>query len=200
MLIHLIRHGQVDGPPALYGRTDIALSEEGRECLLKATGQLPQPDRIVSSPLQRCHRFAQERARALQTPLLTLPSLAEMNFGDWDGIAYDQNGPHWQAMLKFWHNPASQTPPNGESLSAMRLRVLHAWHTLSDLQDEHVWVLCHGGVIRLLLAEILQLDWRNPHWYSQLSLGYASRSTIRLRQHDGITHAQVSAIGIPPYP
>lgn len=198
MLIHLIRHGQVDGPPALYGSTDIALSAEGQESLLRATSKLPQPDRIISSPLQRCHRFAQERAQALQIPLITLPTLAEMNFGDWDGIPYDQNGPHWQAMLAFWQNPAAHTPPNGESLSDMQTRVVQALHTLLTLYDEQLWVFCHGGAIRLLLAEILQLDWRNPQWYSRLSLGYASRSTIKIRQHDGTNHAQVTAIGIPP--
>lgn len=199
MNIALFRHGQVDGPPALYGRTDVGLSEAGLAALQRATAWRAAPALVVSSPLRRCRAFATETAARAGVELRLEPALREMDFGDWDGRPYREDDPHWPAMCDFWRDPVAHPPPGGESLAAMRARVQTAWQALLDLSEERVWVFAHGGVIRLLLAELLQLDWRNPALYSRLHIGYASRTDITVQRHGDETTAQVRAIGVPPY-
>ena len=67
----LLRHGQIDGPPALYGRTDVALSRDGWEQMYRQTNLLHRFDNIISSPLRRCHDFAKELASGHQLKLQT---------------------------------------------------------------------------------------------------------------------------------
>lgn len=197
MIIHLFRHGQVAGPPALYGKTDVELSEMGFESLSKATQQLPPPDHIITSPLQRCHSFASQQAQRLDCPLTIEPALREMDFGRWDGVAYEEHSPEWPAMEKFWQQPAQVTPPEGESLQQMQQRVSAAWRALTEASDKTIWVFAHGGVIRLVLAEVLGLDWRNAQLYSTLQVGYASRTDISHQPFDGAAIVRVQAIAVP---
>jgi len=196
--IHLIRHGQVAGPPALYGRTDVALSDAGQTALSEATASLPPPDAIVSSPLRRCHAFAEQQAAAHNCSLHTDPGLREMDFGDWDGVPYDADSPHWPAMEAFWGNPGAVSPPNGESLSEVRARVDESWRRWENLEEHrNLWIFAHGGVIRLVLANLLNLDWRNPCLYASLHIGYASRTTVNVSTNRLIA-PRILCIGLPP--
>lgn len=197
MNIHLFRHGQVAGPAALYGKTDVALSDTGRLALSNATQHLPPPDLIITSPLQRCHAFASQKAEALDCPLKVEADFREMDFGMWDGVPYREDSPEWPAMGQFWQEPAAVTPPDGESLQRMQSRVASAWLATKTQSQETVWIFAHGGTIRLVLAEILGLDWRNPLLYSTLQVGYASRTDISHQHFDGIAMTRVQAIAVP---
>ncbi|RYE51090.1 MAG: hypothetical protein EOP48_18730 [Sphingobacteriales bacterium] len=58
----LLRHGQVAGPAALYGHTNVALSEQGYNAMhasMKKIHALQSIDTIVSSPLIRCAQLAE---------------------------------------------------------------------------------------------------------------------------------------------
>lgn len=196
MIIHLLRHGQVDGPAALYGHTDVALSDKGLHALRAATASLTAPDLIISSPLQRCHRFALESAEHHHCPLMVEPDLREMDFGSWDGVPYREDSPNWPAMCAFWQAPDIHTPPHGESLQQLQARVCDAWHRLLTHDVEQLWVIAHGGVIRLIIAEVLALDWRNPKLYSTLNIGYASRSCLHYHAQSNTT--RIESIGVLP--
>jgi hypothetical protein len=91
-IFSLVRHGQVAGPAALYGHSDIALSHAGQttlqQCLNMLHAALPCAA-LLSSPLIRCAAVAQSFARAHELRLQFEPELREMNFGQWDGIAFD---------------------------------------------------------------------------------------------------------------
>ena len=47
-------------------------------------------------------------------------------------------------------------------------------------EDNNILVVCHGGVIRMILAHLLQVDFRNPNWYTQLSIANGSLTSIRV--------------------
>ena len=186
--ISLIRHGTVDGPAALYGHTDIALSSAGSAELLAAINRLHQQQpitRIVSSPLLRCAAPAREIARIYQLPLCIIDDLKEMHFGEWDGIPFDQFDEHrWQALNQFWETPASAHSPAGESLQQFAERIIACWKSVVGNTDaEHQLVICHGGVIRILIAHLLQLDWRNANLFRQLSIDYASCTRVEIANH-----------------
>jgi alpha-ribazole phosphatase len=65
----LVRHGQIAGPPALYGRTDVALSRDGWQQMHLQTSRMCNLDNIITSPLRRCHDFAKELASDNQLTL-----------------------------------------------------------------------------------------------------------------------------------
>ncbi|MDU0355965.1 alpha-ribazole phosphatase family protein [Paraglaciecola aquimarina] len=195
--IDLLRHGQVDGPAALYGRTDINLSEYGLKQMHRQVQQLEFPDNIISSPLRRCKEFAEEMAVDHRLPLMIEPGFQECNFGAWDGIQFDDKSQQWPLMSSFWQDPSANTPPQGESLHTFHTRVISAWHTLiAQYAEQYSLVVCHGGVIRQILAHLLPVDWQDGQWYSQLNIGYASLTRITIPAFEG-AQPIVNFIGLP---
>ncbi|AYV12498.1 histidine phosphatase family protein [Shewanella algae] len=143
--IYLLRHGECEGGEIIRGRSDVALSDEGRaqmwrswRAISSALELLPsQPERLalLSSPAQRCQAFAAELKADMPdyfpAPLQQHDWLWELDFGDWDGMkvasVYQQ---HSEAAEAFWRDPVANTPPGGESLPAFRSRVLDGWQTM----------------------------------------------------------------------
>lgn len=182
--ITLVRHGKVDGKAALYGHTDIELSAQGKQDLHNTLQRVHQDsaiDRIVSSPLIRCAAPATEFSLQQQIPLQIEPELMEMHFGNWDGIPFDELGDEWINLENFWQSPHSAQPPDGESLNDFAQRIISAWELLLNNDGyQHQLLLCHGGVIRIIIAHLLQLDWRNPALFRQLQIDYASYTRIEI--------------------
>lgn len=52
--------------------------------------------------------------------------------------------------------------------------------TNDQREDNNILLVCHGGVIRMILAHLLQVDFRNPNWYTQLSIANGSLTSIRV--------------------
>jgi alpha-ribazole phosphatase len=183
-IITLVRHGKVEGPAAVYGRTDIALSAAGHSDLTRTLNSLHAQNsihQIISSPRIRCLQVAQEFSAQHKIPLRTEDNLQEMDFGIWDGVPFDELGDEWKNIEAFWESPHSMQPPEGESLTDFAARVITSWGSLiSDIKPGHKVVICHGGAIRILIAHILQLDWRNPALFKQLQIDYASCTRVEI--------------------
>lgn len=156
MTLHLdvLRHGETELGGGLRGSLDDALTAKGWEQMRAAVvGQGPW-DRLISSPLQRCARFAQELSEHLNLPVSLEKDLQELHFGAWEGqsaaalMQTDAEG-----LGLFWADPYSFTPPQGEPVSAFSERVLGAVSRLRQAHaGERVLLISHGGVMRLLLA------------------------------------------------
>ncbi len=189
--ITLVRHGKVNGKPALYGHTDIELSEQGQQDLFRTLTHLHEREpasQIISSPLIRCAVLATAFAQEQQIPLRIEPALKEMNFGVWDGIAFDELANDWQALENFWQTPHSAHAPEGETLADFAARVINAWETLLQQTDAgHHLVVCHGGVIRIIIAHLLGIDWRNPRLFRQLQVDYASHTRVEIDSYHDAT-------------
>ncbi|UFH50521.1 histidine phosphatase family protein [Pseudomonas sp. KNUC1026] len=148
--LSLLRHGETELGGALRGSLDDALTPAGWAQMQAAVqGQGPW-NRVVSSPLQRCAGFA----ATLGSPLVLEPRLQELHFGDWEGMALAQvHEQYSEALGRFWASPYEHTPPNAEPVAAFAERV---WAALADLArrypGEHLLLVTHGGVMRLLLA------------------------------------------------
>jgi alpha-ribazole phosphatase len=193
----LLRHGQIDGPPALYGRKDVALSSDGWEQMYQQTSRLHNLDNIISSPLRRCHDFAKEFAAEHQLALQIESGIQECDFGEWDGIKFDDHSQQWPLMTSFWQDPDHNTPPQGESLETFHNRVISSWQSLCIQHNgQNNLLVCHGGVIRQILAHILPTDWRSGEWYSQLQIGYASLTRIIIPAYPE-AKPSVAFIGLP---
>lgn len=193
----IIRHGQIDGPAALYGRTDVALSSEGWQQMYQQTSRLHIIENIISSPLRRCQNFAQKLASEYELTLQIEAGIQECDFGEWDGIKFDNHSQQWPLMTSFWQDPNHNTPPQGESLETFHNRVVTTWQLLCEqYKGQHNLLVCHGGVIRQILAHILPTDWRSGDWYSQLQIGYASLTRIIIPAYPE-AKPSVAFIGLP---
>ncbi|WLH77882.1 alpha-ribazole phosphatase family protein [Pseudomonas sp. FP2335] len=156
MTLHLdlLRHGETELGGGLRGSLDDALTAKGWEQMCAAVVAQGPWHRLVSSPLQRCARFAEELGAQLQVPVSLEPDLQELHFGAWEGqSAAALMETDAEALGLFWADPYSFTPPEGEAVSDFSDRVLGAVARLHQAHaGERVLLVSHGGVMRLLLA------------------------------------------------
>src|SRR5476651_403145 len=93
MKIVLIRHPEPLVEPGIcYGRRlDLTLTEHGFQtaAALGAHPAVSGVTRIWSSPAQRCRIAAEMAAERLHLPLAIDPRLHEFDFGEWEGLKWD---------------------------------------------------------------------------------------------------------------
>ena len=156
MTLHLdlLRHGETELGGGLRGSLDDALTAKGWEQMRAAVVAQGPWDRVISSPLQRCARFAEELGAQLEVPVSLEKDLQELHFGAWEGqSAAALMETDAEALGLFWADPYSFTPPEGEPVCDFSERVLGAVARLHQAYaGERVLLVSHGGVMRLLLA------------------------------------------------
>ncbi|MCP3027869.1 histidine phosphatase family protein [Halobacillus sp. A5] len=149
---YLIRHGETTSNQErrYIGWRDEPLSDQGRRQINLLCRKLPPFGRLFSSDLTRCTETAGKVDDRFQVDR----ALREYHFGDFDGKRYAElnKNSEYQCWLNDMENV---TPPNGESFSTFRSRVLKFMGRILDClgQDEQmpVGIVTHGGVIRTLL-------------------------------------------------
>ncbi|MBV4459542.1 alpha-ribazole phosphatase family protein [Pseudomonas sp. COR58] len=152
--LDLLRHGETELGGGLRGSLDDALTDKGWAQMRAAVVGRGPWDRLVSSPLQRCARFAQELRGQLDLPLTLDGAVQELHFGAWEGQgAAALMETDAEALGRFWADPYAFTPPQGEPVSDFSARVLAAVARLQAAHaGERLLLVTHGGVMRLLLA------------------------------------------------
>ncbi|MET1070060.1 MAG: alpha-ribazole phosphatase family protein [Pseudomonas prosekii] len=157
MTLHLdlLRHGETGLGGGLRGSLDDALTEKGWAQMRAAVIEQGPWDRLVSSPLQRCARFADELGAQLGLPVQLEKDLQELHFGAWEGQStaalMDTSA---EDLGRFWSDPYAFTPPDGEPVADFSARVLAAVERLHAAHaGERVLLITHGGVMKLLLAQ-----------------------------------------------
>ena len=81
-------------------------------------------------------------------------------------------------VARFYDNPAAVTPPGGESTEDAQSRVVAAWQALlHQYVGDRLLLVCHGGVIRLLLAHVLAMPLAAV---MRLYIPYASMAQVRI--------------------
>lgn len=153
--LDLLRHGETELGGGLRGSLDDALTANGWTQMRAAVVGGGPWDRIVSSPLQRCARFAAELGEQLNLSVHLDKDLQELHFGAWEGqSAAALMETDAEALGLFWADPYGFTPPQGEPVSAFSARVLAAVARLqAAYAGERILLVSHGGVMRLLLAQ-----------------------------------------------
>ena len=143
----LVRHGETDWSAAgrFNGWTDIPLNTQGRQQASALAGELSERRFVTvwSSDLSR----TSETARLADTEPVLDPRLRELDFGTLEGRTWAELSRSTRAALIDFD---AFTAPGGESVVAMRDRVLEFVHALPA--GDHL-VFTHGGVIRLVSRE-----------------------------------------------
>ncbi|MFB1487813.1 MULTISPECIES: histidine phosphatase family protein [unclassified Thiocapsa] len=153
--VDLLRHGEAQGGARFRGGHDDPLSAEGWDQMTRATAANPDWTRVVSSPSRRCSAFAQRLAERHKLPLAILPGLRERGFGAWEGLAAYQIPA--AELTRFWDDPVGYAPPGGEPFEVFRERVRAVWGQVCDAGEPFTLAVTHGGVIRVVLAEVLRM-------------------------------------------
>ncbi|SHN00955.1 alpha-ribazole phosphatase family protein [Phytopseudomonas punonensis] len=182
MILHLLRHGETEQGGGLRGSLDDALTEAGWAQLRGAVHADESWNAVISSPLQRCARFAEELATARELPLQFEAGLQELHFGDWEGRSAAQlMETDADDLGRFWADPYTFTPPGGEPLLTFEARVLDALQRLqTEYPAQQLLVVTHGGVMRLLLARARGLP---REQLLQVSVVHGQRVHLQVDEH-----------------
>ena len=164
--IWLVRHGEpAETAGRCYGKLDVRLSAAGRVQMQRIAACLRAErfDAIYASPRTRTTESARILAASHDCACQPDEGLGEIDFGDFEGLTYDEIAARYPALYRQWmESPTEVQFPNGESFAAMRLRVLR---TFEKIRVRHeggtVAIVTHGGVIRILLAWVLEMPDRN---------------------------------------
>lgn len=165
-LIDFVRHGQPQGGSRYRGHgVDDPLSDLGWAQMRTTIAPLGGWTRVVTSPLSRCHAFAEWIATQRSLPLTVEHDLREVGFGSWEGATREQllaeRPDEYQA---FYRDPVNNRPQGAESLQDFGQRVAQALQRLVQHHPgQHLLVVAHAGVIRAALGHVLQAP--PGHWY-----------------------------------
>lgn len=153
----LIRHAKNDWVgDRLAGRTPgVRLNEAGRgEAAALAARLAAHPIAAVyASPLERAQETAAFVAAPHGLPVVTLPEVAEVDFGEWTGRPMDElrPTPDW-AGVQF-HPSATRFPGGGETLLEAQARAVASIETTRARHvDECFAVVSHADVIKAVIA------------------------------------------------
>jgi alpha-ribazole phosphatase len=153
MRIALIRHtAPLIAPGTCYGRLDIPVAPDAEADIAGMIPGLHGTSRVWSSPARRCRGLAEAIAAALAVPLHTDPRLQELDFGAWEGSAWDAI--ERTALDRWAASPLTFAPPGGETGTALidRIRAFHE-DLQRDAQD--CVIVSHGGPLKVLSALLL---------------------------------------------
>ena len=186
--VWLIRHGSPEGGNGrCYGRHDIPLSAEGVNQAKQISAQLAGESisNIYSSHLRRAFDTGRIIAEPHGLAVRPLEDLAEIHFGDLEGLTYEEIQKRYPDIFESWMTRPTETQfPNGESFQQMSVRVLRAFDSLtSNHRNQSIVVVAHSGVIRLLLGKALSIPSTEIF---RLAQRYGAINRIRYFEHGPI--------------
>ena len=199
----LTRHGLTDWsiPEQHLGQhVDAPLNEAGRE-QARALGERlcgVDFDRVISSPL----------ARARETAVIVAPAervetdarLLEMDYGDWEGLTYeDLERDHAAARRRWEQAPDILRYPGGESGNDVAARVRSFLDSLLEAhiqrhgphseQEGPVLAVGHSSTNRILMCVALGLPIRE--FRQRFVQGQANITVLRFEHGDGASDARL---------
>lgn len=155
--IYILRHGLTEANEngVYIGKTDLPLSEAGREALEDKYDQLdyPKVQRVYSSPLER----ALQSAEILfpEREIVIVDDLREMDFGVFEGLPADELV-NLDSFKKWLKGGLDNPPPNGETLRSMMLRCYSALNLMiMDMMKNGITeagAVTHSGILMNMLS------------------------------------------------
>jgi probable phosphoglycerate mutase len=156
----LIRHGitRWNKLGRYCGCKDVPLSKEGRAQAKSLAQRLGAAsfDKIYSS----------DRSRALQTAriifqkakIVKLPSLREINFGVLEGMRHKEILKKYPSVYKRWlKDPYQDCIPGAEPMNIFKKRIELGIKKVVRLNTgKELAIVCHGGVIGIIVSGILK--------------------------------------------
>jgi broad specificity phosphatase PhoE len=194
----LIRHGEVEAryQGIFGGRIDMNLSPRGKRQakILAEYLRAKTIDAIYASPMKRVQQTLAPTLKLSQHEPVILPGLREVDFGHWTGMNWAAVRDKFNFAVHEWLEQIEHPgAPDGESGPTFRARVEPCLlEMVRQHPGEHIAVFCHGGVIRMLLAILLELPLPKTNSFE---VEYASITQVALHPH----MAEVELLNFTPW-
>ena len=169
--IYLLRHGALTGDnrERFVGQINLPLAAEGvRQA--EALAQVLR-DRGISiiycSELLRSRQTAEIIARKANFRVETCQDFREIAMGDWEGLSRHEIATRFPDLFDArGRDLANFQVPGGESFATCQQRALAAWETIlgratSNCGSEHIAIVGHAGINRVLLCHLLGIPIEN---------------------------------------
>lgn len=160
----LVRHGQTlwNLEMKYQGHCDVALTEKGVEQARLVAQRLANENisAVYASDLCRALKTAECIAeRHNNLPVIPVPGLREINFGEWEGLTYEGINSQWSdTMSTLFTHPDEAQIPGGETFREVKERATSALEKLvAEHPNQTIAVVSHGGTIRTLLCSVLNI-------------------------------------------
>jgi alpha-ribazole phosphatase len=186
-----IRHAETDMAGTFCGHSDPELNARGRIQLGELIDRLRVEEigAIYTSDLRRAHTTGMAIAKAFDVECHVRSALREINFGQWEGITWEQIERRDEPYARRWIAEYPRLPaPDGESLSDFERRVLQEVKLLSsqaDAADCSIAVVTHAGVLRTVLCAM--------HGCSEDEAWERTRSYCSIVRHSGAVYCSVQS-------
>ena len=153
-VIGFVRHGvtHANKEQRVQGQSGSGLHPEGADQARAFAAWYGPVDAVYSSPLERATETAAFIANG--TALATSDDLAEMSFGDWEGLGYDEMLAHPDAKRIWSDGEDLPRGRNGESFGQVQRRVTRFLEEAAVPAGKRVVAVSHGGTILALAAAI----------------------------------------------
>jgi len=167
----LIRHGESDGnvQGRFSGFKDVELTKKGiwqAERLAYRLKEVPV-DSVYCSDLKRAHHTAEIIFRDRGIDIITSSNLREINFGIWEGYTFEEvkskygYGDEFNLWLENINEEINIS--HGERLVDLNNRVMTELDKIFKKhqkvnKEEAIAIVCHGGTIRVILCNVLNLE------------------------------------------
>jgi broad specificity phosphatase PhoE len=184
MRLVLIRHAEVEPryQGAFGGQIDMNLSPRGREQARTLARFLrgKKIEAIYASPMKRVQQTLAPFLKNGAPPQKILSDLREVHFGDWKGLNWEQVCDKFSLQTHEWLDHIERgLAPNGETGPQFRARIEpRLKRIIQNHPGETVAIFCHGGVIRMILAILLQMPLPRTNLFE---IEYASVTQVALR-------------------
>jgi len=169
--IYLVRHGetQANANDTTQGQSlNQNLNKEGikqverlGKYLKVVRNHYPLPEKIYTSRLLRAMQTAcilknELFGIKLLPEIISIPDLAEIDYGKIEGISITEAYKKYPRVLKSWReDPLNTKFPGGETARKARKRVASAWEKiLLESESKHLLMTTHGGTISLIFSHI----------------------------------------------
>ncbi len=155
-ILYFVRHGQTawNDIGRFQGSTDVPLNLLGIEQAEKAALALMDIhfDAIYSSPLNRAQVTAQTIARPHQLTVQVEPRIAEINFGQWEGMTFEEIERKWPGRIKeMYIHPDTVDIPGSETFADAESRTMGFLNELISANDNKTFlIVSHGAAIRTM--------------------------------------------------
>ena len=156
----LIRHGLTlwNKSGRYCGCKDVALSKEGKAQAKRLSKFLKDAkfDKIYSSDRKRALQTARIIFR--QAKIVKAPLLREIDFGVLEGLRHKEILLKYPDFYRKWiKDPYQNCIPQAESMNAFKKRVNRGIARIVRLNPgKELAIVCHGGVISILISSILK--------------------------------------------
>lgn len=177
----LLRHAEVEEKyhRTFGGRIDMALSARGIEQAETLARYLRRSrlDAIYTSPMKRAQQTTSALARDRTVSPVACEDLREVDFGAWTGLRWEEVTGRFNVSPYCWLAKLEEAAiPGAESALRLRERVEPCLRQLlAENPARSVAIVCHGGVIRMMLSVLLGLPWTSM---GAMEIEYASLTQI----------------------